>query len=45
MSDLKTKRNTRSVDKFLKGVDAKRHDDCQALVDLMAKITGEPPAM
>ena len=34
MAELKTKKNQRSVDEFIAGVDEKRRADCLTLVDL-----------
>ncbi|MEM7124012.1 MAG: DUF1801 domain-containing protein [Pseudomonadota bacterium] len=46
MADIKTTRNDASVDAFLSGVDnEKRREDCQAVVDMMRRLTGEAPAM
>ena len=46
MSELKTRPNRRSVEKFLAGVeDPERRADCLALVELMREVTGEEPRM
>ena len=46
MAELKTKQNDASVEKFLaKQKDPQVRADCQALVDMMSKATGEPPRM
>jgi len=43
---LKTSANDASVEQFLAGVaDHGRRDDCRAVMDMMARITGGPPAM
>jgi hypothetical protein len=46
MAELKTKKRTASVEKFLGAVkDAQTRADCQALVKLMRKATGAAPKM
>ncbi len=46
MAELKTKQNDADVGAFLDGIEnEKRREDCRAVVDLMAAVTGEPPAM
>ena len=46
MAELKTKKNDADVATFLDGIEnAKRRDDCRAVVELMADVTGERPAM
>ena len=46
MAEVKTKRNTRSVDKFISGVaDEKRRQDCITVMNIMRDITKEEPAM
>lgn len=46
MSDLKTAPTEASVDQFLDGVaDPSRRDDCRTLLEMMARVTGEPPRM
>jgi hypothetical protein len=43
---LKTRPNDASVEQFLDAVaDAGRREDCRAVMDMMARITGEPAAM
>ena len=46
MAELKTKRNRRSVPKFLKSIEHdRRRADCEAVVEMMREITGCEPAM
>jgi hypothetical protein len=46
MSELKTKKTDASVEEFLNSVEHdKRRADGFALLELMQKVTGEPPAM
>ena len=46
MAELKTRQNDADVEAFLDGIEnEKRRQDCRAVVDLMAAVTGEPPAM
>ena len=46
MAELKTKKNDADVEAFLDGIEnEKRRADCRAVVELMADVTGEPPAM
>lgn len=46
MADLKTRKNDADVEAFLDVIEnAKRREDCRAVVELMANVTGEPPAM
>jgi hypothetical protein len=45
MAELKTKKTTASVAAFIKGVDADRQADCNALVRLMSEATGAKPKM
>jgi len=46
MAELKTRVNKASVEKFLNKVtDVKKREDSFALLDLMKKITKEPPKM
>jgi hypothetical protein len=46
MAELKTKKNNANVNVFLDTItDQKRREDCRAVVDLMADVTGEPPTM
>ena len=46
MAELKTKKNKADVTVFLNSItDLKRREDCRAVVDLMADVTGEPPTM
>ncbi|MDX1509891.1 MAG: DUF1801 domain-containing protein [Nitriliruptorales bacterium] len=45
MAELKTKPNDDDVERFLNTVDDTRRADCDAIVQLMAEVTGEPPRM
>ena len=46
MAELKTKPTTNSVAKFLAAIpDADRRSDCQAIADMMAKVTKKEPKM
>ena len=46
MSDLKTRRNEKSVDAFLDSVEnPTRREDARRILELMEDVTGEPPAM
>jgi len=46
MTELKTKKNRKSVEKFLSAVEnEQRKTDCFELLELMKKTTGEEPAM
>lgn len=46
MSDLKTKPNDQDVESFLNAIeDEQKRADCFELLDLLTKITGEPPKM
>ena len=46
MAELKTKKNAGDVEAFLDGIAAgKRRENCRAVVEMMADVTGEPPAM
>ena len=46
MAELKTKKNSASVAKFLKGIeDEQKRKDCRELVDMMQAATGAKPAM
>ena len=46
MAELKTKKNDKEVSTFLNSLeDAKKRQDCEALLRLMQEETGEPPAM
>ena len=45
MAELKTKRNRKSVKKFLAGVDDKRREDALAVAAMMADATGAEPEM
>lgn len=46
MAELKTKKNARSVDAFLRGVeDERRQQDCRRLVELLKQATGNKPEM
>ncbi len=44
-ADNKTKPSAESVATFLAAQDEKRRRDCEALVALMARVTGEPAVM
>lgn len=46
MAELKTKRTTSSVEKFLQGIkDPRRKKDAFTVLDVMRAVTGEEPAM
>lgn len=46
MAELKTKKNTASVEGFLKKVkDSQRKEDCFKVLELMKRVTGEKPLM
>ncbi|MCY4077822.1 MAG: DUF1801 domain-containing protein [Acidobacteria bacterium] len=46
MAELKTRKNEADVEAFLDGIEnEKRRDDCRAVVELMAEVTGKPPVM
>jgi hypothetical protein len=46
MAELKTKATAKSVAKFLAAIaDETRRDDCQAIADMMAKVTKAEPKM
>lgn len=46
MAELKTRKNKKNVQHFLKAVsDAGRQKDCLTILEMMQKITGEKPAM
>ena len=46
MAELKTKKNDANVETFIDGIEnEKRREDCRVVVDLMADVTGEAPAM
>jgi hypothetical protein len=46
MAETKTKASDKSVESFLAGIDdEQRRRDAQLLLDLMRKVTGEPPRM
>lgn len=46
MAELKTKKNTTSVEGFLKKVkDSQRKEDCFKVLELMKRVTGEKPLM
>lgn len=42
---MKTQRSKKSVEAFLKGVEAKYRADCRTVLELMKEVTGEKPAM
>lgn len=46
MAELKTKKNTASVEKFISAItDEGRRDDCYAVLEIMKSITKSEPAM
>ena len=46
MAELKTQKNDGDVEAFIDGIkNEKRRADCRAVVEMMAEVTGEPPAM
>ncbi|HEX6203900.1 MAG TPA: DUF1801 domain-containing protein [Thermoanaerobaculia bacterium] len=45
MSDLKTQPTAASVDDFLAALPAERRADCETLLSLLGRATGEPPRM
>lgn len=45
MSDIKTKPGEYEVEWFLEGLDAKRQEEADALIELMEDVTGKPPVM
>lgn len=46
MAELKTQKNDADVGAFLDGIDnEKRREDCRAVMQLMAEVTGEAPTM
>jgi hypothetical protein len=45
VAELKTQKNDASVEAFLHSVDAKRREDCFALLNLMGEVTGNEPKM
>ena len=46
MAEVKTKKTSQSVSKFIAGIqDADRRSDCEELVALMTKVTKEEPKM
>lgn len=45
MSDIKTKPGEYEVEWFLEGLDAKRQEEADALIEMMEDITGQPPVM
>lgn len=46
MAEPKTKKNRKSVEKFLDGVESEqRREDCFTVLELMQKVTGCKPAM
>ena len=46
MADIKTKPNEASVEQYLAAIaDDARRKDCEALVNLMSKVTEEKPKM
>ena len=46
MAELKTQKKAADVGKFIVGIkDDQQRADCEALLELMQKLTGEPPVM
>ena len=46
MAELKTKQTDASVSAFINGIeDCKRRADCEAMIALMQKVTGQAPQM
>ena len=46
MAELKTKKNTASVDEFIAGVgDETRREDARTVLNIMQKVTGKEPRM
>lgn len=46
MAELKTKKTTASVDKFIAAVeDAKKRADCERIMAMMAEVTSDEPSM
>ena len=46
MAELKTRKNDADVQAFLDGIEnERRREDCRAVVELMADVTGEAPVM
>jgi len=45
MSEIKTRPGEVEVEHFLEGLDAKRQEEADALIDMMEDITGKPPVM
>ncbi len=45
MSEIKTKPGEVEVEHFLEGLDAKRQEEADTLIDMMEDITGKPPVM
>ena len=46
MAELKTQKKAADVGKFIAGIkDDQQRADCEALLELMQKLTGEPPVM
>ncbi len=45
-NELKTKANSSDVEQFLASVeDGQKYADCKRLLDLMGRLTGQPPVM
>lgn len=45
MADLKTKKNAASVASFLGGVSEQKREDCERIIAMMRKATGDEPCM
>jgi hypothetical protein len=46
MAEPKTTRTDASVDAFLEAIgDVRRREDCRTVIELMRRVTGDPPAM
>jgi len=46
MAELKTQKNSGDVGKYIAGIkEEQQRADCEALIALMQKLTGEPPVM
>lgn len=45
MTEIKTKPGEVEVEHFLEGLDAKRQEEADVLIDIMEDISGQPPVM
>lgn len=45
MAELKTQKNDGDVNAFINSVDAKKQEDCRALITMMSEVTKEEPCM